>query len=145
MILPILLLCGTLAIAAALDHRNRLVPHKLWIPCIIVSAIPVLRNWMALWPQPGLLITLALMIGMYLLSIRTKRSGADVLALIVIQAIFPVYLGIPIIIWLMPPIVLFYLLFYAVWKSDWDSRGMPFLIPLAAAVIVLSIFLQSAA
>lgn len=142
----------TLIYASWLDHKYRRIPHRTWIPLILISLLPMITIWLDLWPSQILCITFVLCVIVYLMPIwfpgnpenpyQFSFHGADAIALILITLIKPVTLGCPTLVYLLIAACSIFTLAAACLpniKKSWDERGIPFLVPLTPAAALMLI------
>ena len=131
----------TLVCAAYLDYRYRQVSHSTWVPLILIGGIPMLCNWSEIWPSQTLYITFVLCVIIYIISIRFphKLGGADAIAIIMVSLMKPIALGYTGMFWLLLFTFCIILMLSMIPKirAEWDERGIPFLVPLLPAAILV--------
>lgn len=139
----------TLGYAAYLDHRDRRVPHIVWLPLILFGAYPVVLHWLDIWPSQVLCITFVLCVLAYMMPIwfpgdpanpyTLRVGGADAIAVILVSLAKPVALGYPGMFWLLLFTCCIFLVLAIVprIKNSWDERGIPFLVPLLPAAVLV--------
>ena len=131
----------TLGYAAYLDHRYRRIPHRTWIPLILIGDIPVLCTWSNILPSQILYITFILCVIVYMISICFPRNlgGADAIAIILVSLMKPVALGYPGMFWLLLFTYCISLMLTMIPKirTEWNERGIPFIVPLLPSAVLL--------